>query len=161
MAKVILMCGRICSGKSTYANALRKRLHAAVLSVDEIMLALFGQDVGEKHDQYVESCEKYLFEKALELVEVGIDGIVDIGLWTKAERESARNFFRTRGAACEIHYVDISDEEWSKRIAKRNADITGGNCRAYYVDRGLADKFNKLFEKPAPSEVDVWINGEA
>lgn len=161
MAKVILMCGKICSGKSTYASALRVRLHAAVLSVDEIMLALFGQDVGEKHDQYVASCEKYLFEKSLELAEVGIDTIIDIGLWTKAEREAARQFYRGRGAPCEIHYLDISDAEWKRRIAKRNAAIVENQCSAYYVDKGLAQKFDWLFEKPEPCEVDVWIDAES
>ena len=39
MAKVILICGKICSGKSTYAEQLRIKERAAVLSVDEIMLA--------------------------------------------------------------------------------------------------------------------------
>ena len=38
--KVYLMCGKICSGKSTHAAALRIQHHAAVLSVDEITLAL-------------------------------------------------------------------------------------------------------------------------
>ena len=48
MAKVYMMCGRICSGKSTYAKALREMHHAVILSVDEITLALFGQDAGEQ-----------------------------------------------------------------------------------------------------------------
>ena len=42
MAKVIMMCGRICCGKSTYARRLRTEINAAVLSIDEIMLAVFG-----------------------------------------------------------------------------------------------------------------------
>lgn len=46
--KVYLMCGKICSGKSTHAAALRIQHHAAVLSVDEITLALFGTDAGDE-----------------------------------------------------------------------------------------------------------------
>lgn len=42
MAKVILICGKICSGKSTYAEQLRVQNNAVVLSTDEITLALFG-----------------------------------------------------------------------------------------------------------------------
>lgn len=54
MAKVFLICGKICSGKSTYAEYLRTENTAVLLSVDEIMLALFGLYAGNKHDEYTE-----------------------------------------------------------------------------------------------------------
>ncbi|MDR0818907.1 MAG: ATP-binding protein [Oscillospiraceae bacterium] len=47
MAKVILLRGKICGGKTTYAHKLMTQINAALLSADEIMLAMFGQDVGE------------------------------------------------------------------------------------------------------------------
>lgn len=50
MPKVVMTCGKLCSGKTTYAKKLQKESKAVILSVDEIMLALFGQDAGEKHD---------------------------------------------------------------------------------------------------------------
>ena len=40
MPKVIMTCGKICSGKSTYAQKLRLEYSAVILSVDEITLAL-------------------------------------------------------------------------------------------------------------------------
>lgn len=52
MAKVILLCGKIDCGKTTYAYRLIKDSCAVLLSIDEIMLALYGQDAGEKHDEY-------------------------------------------------------------------------------------------------------------
>ena len=73
MAKVYMTCGKICSGKTTYANKLRQQKKGVVLSVDEITLALFGQDAGENHDDYVARAEKYLFEKSLDIIEVGIN----------------------------------------------------------------------------------------
>lgn len=157
MAKVIMMCGKICSGKSTYAQQLRGELNAAVLSVDEIMLAMFGQDIGEKHDEYVEKLEGYLFGKALELTAVGINVILDLGLWTKSERKAARDFFNSHKTENEIHYLDITDDQWQRRINKRNADIAAGKVSAYYVDKGLAEKVNLLFEKPGMDEVDLRI----
>ena len=63
MAKVIMTCGKICSGKSTYSEQLRINNNAIILSVDEITLALFEQNIGEKHEKYVEKLEMYLFEK--------------------------------------------------------------------------------------------------
>ncbi|MDE6745031.1 MAG: ATP-binding protein, partial [Oscillospiraceae bacterium] len=58
-AKVILICGKICSGKSFYAERLRKEHGAVMLSVDEITLSLFGQHIGEKHDEICERTQKY------------------------------------------------------------------------------------------------------
>ncbi len=56
MAKVFLICGKICCGKSTYAKRLQAENNAVLLSVDEIMLAVFGLYAGEKHDEYTELC---------------------------------------------------------------------------------------------------------
>ena len=157
MPKVIMTCGKICSGKSTYAKKLGKELGAVILSVDEITLALFGQDVGEKHDEYVEKAEAYLFEKSVEIVETGISVILDWGLWQKQERTYAREFYRSRGIPCELHFMDVSDEEWDRRLEKRNEDIEAGRTSAYYVDAGLKAKFRDIFEMPEENEIDVRI----
>lgn len=157
MAKVILICGKICSGKSTYAAQLRRRYNAIVLSIDEIMLALFDQHVGDKHDEYVERTENYLFNKSLELTETGATVILDWGFWTKEEREYARIFYESRGIECEFHYIDIDDETWHTRLAKRNRAVLCGEVSAYYVDEKLAAKFGAIFEAPAITEMNVWI----
>lgn len=154
---VILMCGKICSGKSTYAEKLRKEIGAVVLSVDEIMLAMFGQNVGEMHDKYVERLEKLLFKKAADIAETGTNVILDLGLWTAAERKAAVRFYKDRGIKCELHYIDIGDSLWRERIDKRNNEILAGEVSAYYVDEGLAAKFGAIFEPPARGEADVWI----
>lgn len=156
MAKVYMTCGKICVGKSTYANTLRQKHNAVILSVDEITLALFGKDAGENHDLYVERAEKYLFEKSVELVNTGIDVVLDWGFWQKSERDFAREFYKSKGIECEIHYIDISDEEWKRRLEKRNKAVLSGECNAYYVDEGLADKFGRIFEKPTKDEIDHW-----
>ncbi|MBQ8613199.1 MAG: ATP-binding protein [Ruminiclostridium sp.] len=157
MAKVIMTCGRICSGKSTYTEQLRIKNKAVVLSVDEITLALFEHDVGEKHDEYVEKAERYLFDKSVEIIETGIDVILDWGFWTKAERDFAREFYRSKNIENEFHYINISNEEWKKRIEKRNSLISQGKISAYYVDEGLMKKVDGIFEAPSDDEVDLII----
>ena len=155
--KVYLMCGKICSGKSTHARELRKEHRAVVLSVDEITLALFGQDAGEKHDDYVARAEAYLYRKSLEIVESGISVILDWGFWTKEERDYARQFYGSRNIPYEFHYIDVDDADWHRRLEKRNAAITRGELDAYYVDDGLAAKFAAIFEKPEPGEIEIII----
>lgn len=156
MAKVILICGKICVGKSFYAEKLRLQNGAVLLSVDEITLALFDSYIGEKHDEICEKAQNYLFNKALEIIEIGCDVVLDWGFWQKDEREFARSFYESRGIACEFHYIDISDGDWRINIAERNSDISEGRTSAYFVDDGLAAKFGALFEAPSRAEIDVW-----
>lgn len=155
MAKVYLICGKICSGKSTYAEQLRVQHNAVLLSTDEITLALFGQHCGDKHDDYVERTQNYLFNKSLELIEVEINVILDWGFWMKEERDYAREFYNSRNIECEFHYVDISDESWMARLKKRNCEVLAEKTSAYYVDDNLAEKFASIFEVPSEDEIDV------
>lgn len=158
MAKVYMMCGKICSGKSTHAAELRKLHKAVVLSVDEITLALFDQNAGDKLDDYVARAEKYLYDKSLEIIECGINVILDWGFWTNRERNEAREFYGSKNIENEFHYIDIPDEEWYRRLDKRNKAVMENKTSAYYVDEGLAEKFKSIFEIPDRSEIDVWIN---
>lgn len=160
MAKVILICGKICSGKSTYAEQLRVQNNAVLLSTDEITLALFGQHCGDNHDAYVERTQNYLFNKSLELIEVGINVILDWGFWLKEERDYAREFYNSRNTECEFHYIDISDETWKARLKKRNSEVIAETTSAYYIDDNLAEKFAAIFEVPREDEIDVIYQGD-
>lgn len=152
MAKIIMTCGKICSGKSTYAKKICKERKGVLLSIDEITLALFKNDIGDMHDTYVERTEEYLFGKSLEIIANGVDVILDWGFWQKREREYARKFYNEHGVDFEFHYIDISDKEWKKRIEKRNGMVERGEISAYYIDDGLAKKAEGFFEKPDESE---------
>ena len=51
MAKMILICGKLCSGKTTYAKQLCSKQNAILLSVDELMLAMYDPYLGDRHDE--------------------------------------------------------------------------------------------------------------
>ena len=157
MAKVYLICGRVCSGKSTYAMEMVKKHHAVLLSSDEITLALFGQHCGDMHDDYVERAQRYLFHKSLEILAQGIPVVLDWGFWTKEERDEARAFYGEKGIEYEFHYIDVTDEEWHRRLQKRNAAVEKEEVSAYFIDENIARKFGAIFEKPTPEEMDVWM----
>lgn len=160
MAKVYLICGKICCGKTTYANKFCNENNAVLLSVDEITLALFGQHCGDKHDEYVEKTEKYLLNKSLELIRKNISVVLDWGFWTKAERTAVKEFYKSRNIECELHYIDISDEVWKSRLHKRNNAVLANETSAYYIDDNLALKFASIFELPSEDEIDVVYYGE-
>lgn len=157
MAKVYILCGKICSGKTTYSQKLRKEHQAVILSVDDITLTLLGQNGGDLLDVYVEKLEQYFFQKTVEIVETGINVVLDWGFWTKTERDFAKEFYGSRGIEYEFHYISISDEEWYRRLNKRNKSILAKKSNSYYVDEGLAEKFKSLFEIPSKDEIDVWV----
>lgn len=155
MAKVYLICGKLCCGKTTYSQKICDENDAVLLSVDEMTLAVFGQNCGEKHDEYVERTEKYLLNKSLELIQKDIDVVLDWGFWTKAERLTVKEFYESRGIEYELHYIDVSDEIWKYRLNKRNNAVLAEGTSAYYVDDNLATKFASIFEVPGEDEIDV------
>ena len=157
MAKIIMTCGRICSGKSTYARKLKDELGGVILSIDELMLDILGGETGDKHDEFVMRTQKYLYKKSAEIVSAGTDVILDWGFWKKSERDFAREFYRKHSIICEFHYITVDDDEWKRCIEKRNAEVQNGRSDAYFIDDGLAAKFEELFEVPAPTEMDILI----
>lgn len=158
--KVILICGKICSGKSTYAKKLCQERRAVILSVDEIMLSIFGQHCGDMHDEYAARTQKFLFEKSVELCESGLDVILDWGFWTRKSRECAKEFYKSRNIECEFHYIDVSDNTWNSYLKKRNDSVLSGKTLAYFVDKNLAAKFASRFEMPERDEIDLWYCNE-
>ena len=157
MAKVIMTCGRICCGKSTYARTLQEKRNAVILSMDEITLAMFPEGAGEMHDTYVYRAEQYLLALSLQILGRGTDVILDWGLWTRAQRDRLRAFYTGHGIKNEIHYLRISPEEWGKRIRKRNAQQNEEEPQAYFVDEGLLRKVESMFEEPSDTEIDLVI----
>ena len=60
MGKVILICGRLCCGKSTLARKLADERGAVILSCDEVSLSLFPEGLGENHDAMTDRIKCYL-----------------------------------------------------------------------------------------------------
>lgn len=156
MAKVILLCGKIASGKSVYAERIKKEENAVLLSVDELVLSILGNDLGEKHDEITGRVQAYLFDQSVEIVQAGSNVLLDWGFWTKEKRASARVFYDSRGIESEMHYIDTPDNVWRRNIEIRNSAVLAGQTNAYYVDEGLLQKLKAAFEVPDRAEIDVW-----
>lgn len=157
MAKVFLICGKICCGKTTYSEKLCMDNNAILLSVDEVMLTLFGQHCGNKHNEYTRKSKKYLLSKSLELIDKNVNVVLDWGFWAKTERKAIKEYYEFRGIDCELHYININDEVWKCRIADRNLSVLADETIAYYVDDIIAAKFDSMFEVPTEDEIDLII----
>ena len=148
--KVILLIGRICCGKSTYARTLPGTM---LLSCDQLMQAMFPGGCGEHHDMLAARARKYLLSLARQCAEAGVTPVVDFGFWTPAFRQEAIDAFT--GCELDWRYLDVDEDEWRRRINQRNAAIQAGTADPsdYFVDEGLLQKVNQLFVPPTQEEL--------
>ena len=152
--RVELICGKVCSGKSTYAETLRQESGGVVLSADRLMLALFPVYLGDRHEEISGKCRAYLLDQAVDLARAGVPVILDWGFWTAESRREATAFFRERDISVRWHYVAVSEAQWLERAAKRNREAPKD---AYPVDENLLQKCRELFQEPRREEIDCWI----
>ncbi len=156
MSKVILICGKICSGKTVYAKKLMKEHNAVLLSSDELISTLFHPNENEYHDTIIKNVHEYLLNKSVEALGCGVNVILDWGFWTTGSRKVVSNLYKLKGIEFEWHYIDIDDEAWHRNIEQRNNTVIRNDTTDYYVDNGLLQKLESLFEVPAKEEIDVW-----
>ena len=156
MGKVILICGKICSGKSYYSRELKDKLNAVIISPDEATYDLLNNEQGEFYDIFSKRLSKYLTKKVGEIAQAGANVIFERGLWSKKERQEARDYFKNLGVDFEIHYVCVDDETWKKNIKDRNKRVEEGNGGSdFYLDEGLMKKLESLWEEPTEDEYDI------
>ena len=107
MAAVFLICGKICSGKSTFAQKLAKENSAVILSCDEIM-TLFPQPEGdEAYAAVSEKVKACLLNKAAQIASCGANVILDWGFWHRKERAEISAFFAEKQIPFTWYYLDI------------------------------------------------------
>ena len=158
MAKLIAICGKICSGKSYYAKQLKEKENAVVLSCDEVTNILFDNDLGDKHDEMSKRIWNYLLKKSEDIIKTNTNVILDWGFWAKKDRQFITDYFNIKNISCEWHYVDVDKETWQKNISERNERVLSGiGGSDFYLDEGLMVKLESKWEVPSKEEIDVWF----
>lgn len=157
IGKIIAICGKICSGKTYYANSIREKENAIILSTDEVTYDLINNEQGEFYDNFCIRVNEYLKKKSAELANIGCNVILDWGFWTKKQRNETTEYFKNKNINIEWHYIDIEDDLWEENIKERNKKVETGNGGSdFYVTYGLKKKTLDKFEKPSKDEMDVW-----
>ncbi|MBQ7308028.1 MAG: ATP-binding protein [Clostridia bacterium] len=157
MSKIILICGKICSGKTYYANIIKEKEKAVILSTDEATFDLINNEQGEFYNIFANRVNKYLRKKAVEICKNGCSVILDWGFWTREGRKEITEFLIQNNVKFEWHYIDVSEKKWKQQIVYRNKKIQDGNGgQDFYLDDGLMKKLLLNFQEPDPQEIDVW-----
>ena len=155
-----LILGNTGSGKTTYAQDLKKKTKGVIFSIDKWNKTLFLPDKLETDGlewflERIERSESLIMDLILQLEDSNTDSILDLGLSKFEHREKFRNFAGSRGFDVRIHFLDIPREKRLERVMKRN--LEKGATFEFEVTRENFDFMENWFERPTALEMNDGI----
>lgn len=118
MATLFLTVGLPGTGKTTAARRLEIEHSALRLNKDEWIKALYGGDNPSSASDVVEG---RLIQIGLRALQLGVNVVIDVGLWSKDERSALRQAASDIGATTVVCYFDLPREEQRNRLDRRQA----------------------------------------
>jgi predicted kinase len=115
---LFVMVGLPGSGKTTLAKELELEHDALRLTKDDWMMALFGW--GDYRDKR-EVIEALLWNMGARALQLGVNVVLDYGLWARVEREEYRARAEALGARVDMRFLDVPENELLRRMEARNA----------------------------------------
>jgi predicted kinase len=146
--RMFVMVGLPAAGKTSRARELASTWNALRLTPDEWMIPLFGQEQPEGKRNVLEGRLIWL---ALSALRVGVNVVLDFGVWGKDERSALRALAASVGATSELVYLEVDEEEQWRRVEARsltNAATTFGMTKADL--RG----WRQIFQPPDATELE-------
>lgn len=152
IATLYLTCGLPCAGKTTLAREIEESRGAVRLTPDDWLTRLLGTDrvLGEI-DERRGAMESLLWDVAARLLSLGVDVVLDFGVWSRDEREEFRGRAAALGARSELHFVDAPLDVLIERVRARNATMPPGALR---IDEGEMELWATWFEPPEAAELE-------
>lgn len=150
MAKLYLFCGKIASGKSTFANKLAEQDNHTLLSEDKWLATLFPNEIRSPQEFKIKSnrLEEALFDHLVQLLKTGINVVLDFHANTKLRRDWLMKIIKASNCENELHFFDLPDDVCKQRLRERNA--TGKH--EYQASDDMYDMFAKYFNPPSNDE---------
>jgi len=151
MATLHLMVGLPCAGKTTMAGQLERNLPALRLNLDEVHIQLYGQDAEDpEHDSRHVLIESMLWKIGRRALELGSDVILDYGFWARDEREDYRAQAKIIGAASELHFLDVPEDQLLSRLRQRNMEVSE---KSFFIPEESMGPWMQQFERPDAEEL--------
>jgi predicted kinase len=118
-----MLCGFICSGKTTFAQKLERELEAVTFCPDMWMALLFGTKHSDQEGIcYAPKVDALISRTYEQLLKLKIDIILDSGFWTKAERDRMKRHASELGAKSKLYFLTCPKDVLLQRLQKRNAE---------------------------------------
>jgi predicted kinase len=139
-----LIHGFVGTGKTTYAIKLEKEIPALRFSIDEWVIALYGQNPSkESFEDCYSKVEDLIWQVASRSLLLGQDVVMDFGFWSRASRDAARQRIRAAGAESILYCVSCADDTMRERVRRRTDAMPG---HALYIDDSAIREFSQRFE---------------
>ncbi len=116
---LFLMVGLPGTGKTTGARRIEFEQRALRLTKDEWVKALYGLANPPAASDVIEG---RLIAIALRALELGVNVVIDFGLWGRDERSALRQAAADVGADVEIRYSEVEPDEQRRRLDRRQAE---------------------------------------
>lgn len=107
------------TGKTTGARRIEVKQKALRLTKDEWMKALYGLANPSLASDVIEG---RLIDIGLRALELGVDVVIDFGLWGRDERSALRQAAADVGAAVAMRYFELAPAEQRRRLDRRQAE---------------------------------------
>ena len=116
---LFMMVGLPGTGKTTEARRIELEQKALRLTKDEWVKALYGPANPSSATDVIEG---RLIAIGLRALELGVNVVVDFGLWSRDERSALRQAAADKGARAEVRYCALTAEEQRRRLDRRQAE---------------------------------------
>lgn len=149
-ATLYLLCGKVASGKSTFANALAAEPGVILLQEDFWLAGLFADELDTLAD-YVR-CSRRLRQTMTPhintLLQQGLSVVLDFQANTVESRQWMMDLIKTAGCEHQFHYFDVPDEICKARLNLRNAS----GKHEFSVSADEFDRISRHFQPPSEDE---------
>src|SRR5437764_6605252 len=136
------------TGKTTAARLIEAEHDALRLTKDEWMKALFGPENPAPASDVIEG---RLVELGMRALKLGVNVVLDFGLWSRDERAALRQAAADVGASVVMCYFEVVPDEQGKRLDQRLAESPNETWPMSVEE--LAEYAAK-FETPSAAELD-------
>lgn len=145
--RMFVMVGLPAAGKTTRARELAEAWDALRLTPDEWMIPLFGPDQPETKRNTLEGRLIWL---ALSALRVGVNVVLDFGVWARVERCALRALADSVGATSELVYLEVEEDEQWRRVEARSATATE---TTFQMSKADLRRWKQIFQPPDATEL--------
>ena len=155
-----ILTGNTGSGKTTYANQLKKGTNGIIFSIDTWNNTLFLADKTPDDGldwflERIERAEQLIMSLIDQLERAKTDSILDLGFSKLEHREKFRQFALSNGYDFTMHFLDISREIRLARVMQRNDQK--GDTYEFDVSQENFEFMETWFETPSQTEMKNGI----